>query len=304
MNNRYATDTFRFSRKLLLSLSAAALGRLYANPLQVQVMDRKIPSTQEKIPCIGMGTYQTFDVTDSKENTDRLKSVLDVFYNAGGRLIDSSPMYGSSEEIFGKIAAGRRYFYATKVWTSGKEKGIHQMNESFSKMKTGTMDLMQIHNLVDWKTHIKTLRKWKEEGKIRYIGITHYVPSSFGEMERIIKQEEIDFIQIPYSAVTRDAEKSILKTAGDTKTAVLVNRPFEGGEVFREIRQKKLPSVAVELKAVSWAQLLLKYILAHPDVTCAIPATGNPGHMKENMDAGSTPLPDEKQKKEILKALN
>ena len=291
------------SRKMFLSLLALSLKELAGLPGRNGIMKRKIPSSGEEIPVIGMGTYRTFDTASTDNNIIRLKNVLSHFYESGGRLIDSSPMYGNAEEMIGKTSEGRDFFYATKVWTSGKESGIHQMENSMKKMKRPVMDLMQIHNLQDWQTHLKTLREWKESGRIRYIGITHYVPSAFPQMEKIMKQEKIDFIQIPYSAVTRDAEKSILGTAMNTGTAVMVNRPFEGGSVFREIQKKPLPACAKDLQAASWAQVLLKYILADKSVTCVIPATGNPVHMKENMEAGFGILPDPKQKREILKAL-
>ncbi|MCP5503172.1 MAG: aldo/keto reductase [Leptospiraceae bacterium] len=264
---------------------------------------RIIPSTSESIPVIGLGTYMSFDMTAGTKAFQNQVEVYKKFYSLGGRLLDSSPMYGLAEEAIGHIVPKTdSIFYATKVWTRGKDSGIQQMNESFKKMKTEKIDLMQIHNLIDWKTHLKTLRDWKERGKIRYIGITHYVSSAFSQMETIMKTEPIDFIQIPYSVETRDAENRILPLAKERKIAVLVNRPFEGGSIFHSFNNKKLPDYFSSLGCKTVASVFLKYILSEPAVTCIIPATTKLQHMKDNMEAGFS-LPEKSEQKNILKYL-
>ena len=265
-------------------------------------LQRKIPGSGELIPALGLGTWAAFNEGRSKAEKRRLSEVLDTFYDRGGRLIDSSPMYGRAESVVGELLAdnaSKDFFYATKVWTSGKDAGIHQMQNSLSKMRVKTMDLMQIHNLVDWRTHMKTLRDWKEKGLIRYIGVTHYVTSAFESMEKILKSEPIDFVQIPYSVVLTEAEKRILPLCREKKVATLINRPFEGGDLFRRVRSSPLPDFAAEIDANSWAQIFLKFILSHPDVTCAIPGAGNPAHLRDNMGAGQGKLPDEVFRKKI-----
>ncbi|MDH5654568.1 MAG: aldo/keto reductase [Spirochaetia bacterium] len=282
---------------------ASVSGILYGKP--VKIPERKIPSSGERIPVMGMGTWRTFDVDLNPSARKRLSSVLEIFHDLGGRMIDSSPMYGRSETVIGQLTGNQKrgYFYATKVWVSGEQNGINQMKQSFQKMKVKKIDLFQIHNLLDWKTHLKTLNSWKDSGKIRYTGITHYVPSAFPEIIKIIETQDIDFIQIPYSVFTDDAENYILPAAENTGTAVIVNRPFEGGSAFRRLSKHPLPPIASEIGASSWAQLLLKFILANPSVTCIIPATGNPVHMKENMLAAFGIIPDKNQKKLIKKAV-
>jgi diketogulonate reductase-like aldo/keto reductase len=215
--------------------------------------------------------------------------------DSGGKVVDSSPMYGKSEEIVGLLtsnASGGHFFYATKVWTQGKEEGIHQMESSFHKFKRSVIDLIQIHNLVDWKTHLNALRKWKEEGRIRYIGITHYTDSMHDDLVKIIKTEQIDFVQFNYSVAHRNAEKNLLPTAAEYGVATLINRPFGEGNLFNQVKGKTLPSWAKEYDIESWSQFFLKFIISHPDVTCVIPATSNPLHAADNMKAGLEPLPD------------
>ncbi|MCI0569629.1 MAG: aldo/keto reductase [Myxococcaceae bacterium] len=227
-----------------------------------------------------------------------LKQVLDVFFTAGAKVIDSSPMYGRAEQTVGDLltasVATSRAFLATKVWTAGREQGIAQMNASFRKMGTQRMDLMQVHNLLDWRTHLQTLREWKAEGRIRYIGVTHYLRSAFDELEHIIRNEKIDFVQLPYSIAMRDAETRLLPAAQETGTAVLVMRPFESGELFSMTKGKPLPDFAKELGCESWAQYFLKFILGHPAVTCPIPATSRPRHMEDNLRAGLGRFPTER----------
>jgi len=207
-------------------------------------------------------------------------------------------MYGTSEAVVGDLSQELdlrpKLFLATKVWTSGKEDGIRQMNQSFRKMKTDKMDLMQVHNLVDVHTHLETLRNWKGEGKVKYIGITHYMPSVYPEMIQLVKKEKLDFIQFCYNIRTREAEKELLPLAKDKGVAVLINRPFEEGNLFYQVKGHALPAWAGEYEINSWAQFFLKFILSHPAVTCAIPGTSQALHMQENIEAATGKLPDEK----------
>lgn len=223
-------------------------------------------------------------------------AVLSALKAAGGTLIDSSPMYGQSEEIIGKLTHDRAgepgYFYATKVWTTGRREGIEQMEASFVKMRRAVIDLMQIHNLVDWKTHYDTLVGWKASGRIRYIGITHYLDSSHEELERIMKTVPLDFIQFNYSIFARHAEQRLLRAAADAGVATLINRPLGVGEAFKKVAGHALPAWAAEWGIRSWSQYFLEFIIAHPGVTCVIPATGNPAHMADNAGAGTGLLPD------------
>ncbi len=293
-----------------LLLAAASLSLLPApagGKPSPQMITRKIPSTGEELPPIGMGTWQTFDVGAGEKERAPLLEVLRQFFAGGGSVIDSSPMYGRSESVIGDLLAqggfAGKAFLATKVWTHGKEAGIEQMNESFRRMRTRRMDLMQVHNLLDVDAHLPTLRAWKAEGRIRYIGLTHYQLGAFDDLERHVKAGGIDFIQIPYSVGVREAEKRLLPLAREKGVAVLVMRPFEGGTLFREARAKPLPPFAAELGATSWAQLFLKFILANPAITCAIPATSKAEHMKDNVQAMRGALPNEAQKKQMLRLL-
>jgi diketogulonate reductase-like aldo/keto reductase len=268
------------------------------------IMKRKIPSSGGYIPVIGLGTWQSFDVGNNTPDRAQLTEVLKQMKALGGQLIDSSPMYGSSENVVGDLTykAGIQddFFYATKVWTSGRTMGIEQMNSSFRKMKRQQMDLMQIHNLVDWKTHVKTLRDWKEKGKIKYWGITHYTNASHNTLIDIIKNERPDFAQFNYSINERNAEIKLLDTAKEHGTAVIINRPYDGGSLFRLTRGKTLPDWCTDLDIHSWGQLFLKYIISHPAVTCVIPGTSKPHHLIDNMKAGYGRLPNEDERQKLL----
>lgn len=266
-----------------------------------QAIKRKpIPRTGEDLPIIGLGTWQTFDVGLNQPAREPLKAVLREFARAGGSVIDSSPMYGNSETVAGDLAAElgvhKQLFLATKVWTSGREAGVRQMEESFRRLRAQRMDLMQVHNLVDYRTHLATLRRWKAEGKVRYIGVTHYTASAYNELARVIASEELDFVQLNYSLVEREAEKRLLPFAAEKQLAVLVNRPFAEGRLFRRARGKSLPAWAMEIGCASWAQFFLKFIISHPAVTCAIPATSKLDHLADNMRAGLEPIPDAKDR--------
>lgn len=268
-----------------------------------QILRRSIPSTGEALPSIGLGTWKTFNVGRSAKERMPQHNVLQNLLAHGGAAVDTSPMYGQSEAVIGDLAAENNFsnelFIATKVWTTGQQEGIAQMNNSFSLLKRDVIDLMQVHNLVDWNTHYKTLRKWKEEGKIKYIGITHYVNSAHEEMEQIIKSVPMDFIQINYSITARNIENRLLRVAEERNVAVMINQPYNGGSIFRLNQGKKVPTWAAEFDCSTWPEFYLKYILADPAVTCIIPGTSNPIHMTENMMAGVGRLPNETQRKKM-----
>ncbi|MDI3380087.1 aldo/keto reductase [Xenophilus aerolatus] len=257
---------------------------------------RPIPSSGETLPVIGCGTWLGFDHAPGSADYQRLPGVLAALFAAGGRVIDSSPMYGRAEENTGTLlaaaAGGATPFLATKVWTRGREAGIAQMEESMRRLRTQRIDLMQIHNLVDWKVHLATLRDWKAKGRIRYLGITHYTPSAHDEVEAVLRTETLDFLQINYALDDRAVEQRLLPLAAERGVAVIVNQPFGGGGLLRRLRDRPLPPWAAEIGCSSWAQVLLKFVLSHPAVTCAIPGTSRPEHMADNAAAGTGTLPD------------
>jgi diketogulonate reductase-like aldo/keto reductase len=270
------------------------------------MIQRIIPSSGESLPVIGLGTWQTFDVEDVSTYPE-LEKVLQHLHSAGGRLMDSSPMYGRAEEVIGDItssmATANDFFYATKLWTTGLLEGTRQLEASFRKMKRTSMDLVQIHNLVDWKTHLPQLRSMKEQGKIRYIGITHYTDESHDELEKIMRKEQLDFVQFNYAVNATHAEKRLLNAAADLGVATLINRPLGQGQLFHKVHGKPLPPWAGEIGIKSWAAYFLKYVLAHEAVTCVIPATKNPAHATELFAAGEGPLPDQPMKEKMGKYL-
>lgn len=270
------------------------------------MLQRPIPSSGEKIGVVGVGTWQTFDVGSEAAEREKRREVLDVLFQAGGQMVDSSPMYGRAEAVVGEILAGMkardRAFIATKVWTQGEAAGLAQMKASSEKLRAPVIDLMQIHNLVDWRTHLKSLRAGKEAGRYRYIGITHYTVSGLDDLANVLEREKLDFVQMAYSVGIRAAEKRLLPTAQARGVAVIVNKPFDGGAAFSRIRSAKLPGVAAEFGATGWPQLMLKFVLGHAAVTCAIPGTANPVHARDNVAAGRGPLPDERQRKAIAAA--
>lgn len=267
------------------------------------MIERTIPSTGESIPVIGMGTYSTFD-TNNKEAIDSLTNVLNTFYQAGGRLLDSSPMYGNAERMVGMLTSkapfANELFYATKVWTRGLQQGIRQMEHSMELMERKVIDLMQVHNLTDWKTHLPVLREWKEAGKIRYLGITHYTSGSYDDLEKVMRAEPIDFVQFNYSMLEREAEDRLLSVAAELGVATLINRPFGQGRLFGHLKDEPLPAWAAELGIESWGAFLLKYIISHPAVTCVIPASSNAKHVADNMKAGEGALPDERTREKMV----
>jgi diketogulonate reductase-like aldo/keto reductase len=271
-----------------------------------KIRKKPIPKTGELLPVVGLGTWQTFDISnDPKERAER-EAVLEELFRAGGSAIDSSPMYGRSEGVVGYLVAkmGERdqAFLATKVWTRGEEAGIRQMDESYRRFRTGIVDLMQVHNLVDWKTHLRTLLRWKADGRVRYIGVTHYTEAALQELAEVVRSELVDFVQLPYSIGMRGAERTLLPLAQDKGVAVIVNLPFEGGGLFRRRRRDALPGWAVEAGIGSWPQLFLKYVLSHPAVTCVIPGTSKAEHMADNLNAGRGEAADEKLRAAMLRA--
>ena len=277
-------------RALVAALAAGSVSPALA---QSPRMSKPIPSTGEALPVIGLGTWQTFDV---RGEAAAQREVLKVFAELGGRVVDSSPMYGAAESVVGELAAGlglhKRLFMATKVWTSGAEEGVRQMEASLRRMGVERMDLLQVHNLLDVQAHTRTLREWKERGRVRYIGITHYSASAHAAVERWLKAEAYDFVQINYSLGEPQAERRLLPLCAERKVAVIANRPFAEGALFRKVKGKPLPAWAKEYGIASWAQYFLKWIVSHPAVTCAIPATANPAHVKDNLGAMHGALPD------------
>ena len=267
---------------------------------------RPIPSSGEPLPVIGCGTYRGFDVGPDSAAYRRLPAVLDALFAAGGSVVDSSPMYGRAEAVAGRLLAEAsthaRAFLATKVWTRGSDAGIAQMQDSFKLLKTERIDLIQIHNLLDWKIHLPTLRDWKAAGRIRYIGITHYTASAFADLEAVMRAEPLDFVQLNYSAVDRAAERRLLPLAAERGIAVIANYPLASGAAVRALSSRPLPSWAAEIDCTSWSQLLLKFVVSHPALTCAIPGTGNPAHMADNAGAGGGRMPDETMRARIAAA--
>ncbi len=278
------------------------------------MLTRPIPSTREPLPVIGCGTYIGFDVARDAAALARLDAVVEALRSAGGRVLDTSPMYGRAEAVLGELpsmlddarsrgvlagaagAAGtpaaQALFVATKVWIEGRAAGLRQLEDSFRLMKRSVIDLVQVHNLVDWRTQLATLRGLRDQGRVRYVGVSHYTASAYPELESVLRAEKLDFVQLNYAVDDREAERRILPLAAERGVAVLVNRPFGGGGLLRRLRDKPLPGWAAEIGASSWAQLLLKFVLSNPAVTCAIPGTGDPVHMAENAAAGATAPPD------------
>ncbi len=290
--------------KLLAGGLALACGGARGAAAAQPVLTRPVPKSGEALRAIGLGTWQTFDIGGDAEERALRREVLELLFEAGGSVIDSSPMYGRSEAVVGdllaEMGARDRAFLATKVWTRGREQGIAQMERSLSRFRTERLDLMQIHNLVDWRTHLKTLRAWKEQGRIRYLGITHYTTGALDDLARIIEREPIDFVQFAYSLSVRQAEQRLLPLAAERGVATLINRPYEKGSLFRAVRGEALPEWAADFGCASWGQFFLKYILAHPAVTCVIPGTSKPRHMVDNLGAARGRLPDAGERRRMV----
>ena len=283
-------------RAFLLSATAAALGPKGVAAALPGIHTRPIPATGERLPTVGMGSWLTFDVgADSWLRDERVK-VLRAFFGLGGAVVDSSPMYGSSEAVIGyclrHIDNTDSLFAATKVWTPGQALGVGQMWHSRDLWGAERFDLMQIHNLVDWKSHLETLLDWRAAGKVRYIGVTTSHGRRHGELERVMAEQPIDFVQFTYNILDREAERRLLPRAAERGLAVIINRPFRGGALFDRFQSRALPGWAATFDAANWAQFFLKFIISHPAVTCAIPATSRVDHMRENMGALHGRLPD------------
>ena len=269
-----------------------------------QVITRAVPATGEQIPVIGMGTWITFNVGTSAKLRDRRVDVLKTFFDLGGAMVDSSPMYGTSEEVVGycleRLGNAEKLFSATKVWTVSEARGIAQMEESERLWKAGPLDLMQVHNLLDWETHLKTLAEWKAAKRIRYIGITTSHGRRHEDFEAVMTSQPIDFVQFTYNMIDREAEQRLLPAAADRGLAVIINRPFRRGALFDKFESHPLPEWAREFGAANWAQFFLKFVISHPAVTCAIPATSRVEHMEQNMGAANGPLPDQAMRKRMV----
>jgi aryl-alcohol dehydrogenase-like predicted oxidoreductase len=269
------------------------------------LISRKIPSSGEELPVIGLGTSGPFEVDSSAAKRVPLAAVLESFFAGGARLIDTSPMYSTAEAVLGELltpAMHEQAFLATKVWTRGSAAGGEQMQRSGQLLHAPRLDLIQVHNLLDLDTQLRTLRAWKAQGRVRYIGVTHYTVGAHAELARVLERERLDFVQFNYSPLTREAEQRLLPLAAERGVAVLVNRPFEDGGLFRHVQGKALPPWAAELDAGSWGQLALKFIAAHPAVTCIIPATDKVAHLEDNLAGGRGRLPDAQQREAIAQA--
>lgn len=299
----------RFALKTLAAAALSAHPAFSATPVRsgTLILTRPIPRSGEALPVVGLGTWQTFDVGPKAPERAELAEVLQSLADSGGKVVDSSPMYGEAERVVGDLTADaglrNRLFFATKVWTSGREAGIRQMEQSFKLMRVQRMDLMQIHNLLDVDTHTKTLREWKAAGRVRYIGVTHYHAGAYRDLERLIKTREYDFVQFNFSMGEREAENGLLSVCADSGTAVIVNRPFAESNLFGRVKGKPLPPWAAEIDCTSWAQFFLKWILAHPAVTCVIPGTRRRAHLEDNLKAGAGRLPDAALRHRMLEYL-
>jgi diketogulonate reductase-like aldo/keto reductase len=270
-----------------------------------RMLARPIPRTGEPLPVIGMGSSGTFDVGTSAEDRAPLADVLRELHGAGGTVIDTSPMYGRSEEVLGDLMAAtalrESFWLATKVWTRGREAGERQIAASMQELRTPRLDLLQIHNLLDWEQHVPTLRALQESGKVRYTGLTHYRADAHADLQRVLTAAKFDFVQVNYSLAEREAEQRLLPFCAERGIAVIVNRPFADGAMFSRVKDKPLPAIARDIGAESWGQYFLKWIVGHPAVTCVIPATSKPKHMLDNCGAGYGRLPDAREREAMAR---
>lgn len=307
INDQEGGGIKRRDAMLMMAAAAAGLaGAVRAAPA-ARLLSKKIPSSGEMLPVIGIGTWQTFDVDAEVARRAALQEVMREFAALGGKMIDTSPMYGNAEEVAGdlivKLGLRKQLFVATKVWTSGRAEGVAQMQESMRRLRAKPVDLMQVHNLVDVDTQLDTLRKWKKEGLVRYVGVTHYNSEGQQAIAALIEAQEIDFIQVNYSAIERGAERRLLPLAADKGVAVIANRPLAGGDVLRSLKDQPVPPWAAQIGCATWAQLMLKFVVSHPGITCAIPSTNRVGHLRDNMKAGTGVMPDQKMRTMIAAAL-
>jgi diketogulonate reductase-like aldo/keto reductase len=291
-------------RRFVELAGALAVGPLVGKDETIEGITRQIPSSGERIPVIGMGTWQTFDEGRWSSAHERLRSVLQTFFDRGGRLIDSSPMYGRSELVVGELLRQINprppLFAATKVWTPGRRFGVMQMEASQKLWRVARFDLLQVHNLLDWEGHLQTLKEWKSSGRVRYIGVTTSHGRRHEELERIMRSEPLDFVQFTYNLADRSAESRLLPLARERRMAVIINRPLDGGDLFEKVQGKPLPPWTHEFDCTTWSQFFLKFVVSHPSVTCAIPATSQPAHMVENMGALVGRLPDAAMRTRML----
>ena len=291
-------------RRFTEALGAFSVLPLLGKAETDEIITKPIPSSRERIPVIGMGTWLTFDAGRSTERRARLREVLQTFFDRGGRVIDSSPMYGTSERVVGdllqQVSPRGSPFAASKVWIFGRRLGLVQMESSRELWRVARFDLMQVHNLLDWEGHLQTLKEWKANGRVRYIGVTTSHGRRHDELERIMSREPLDFVQFTYNLADRSAEGRLLPLARERGIAVIINRPLDGGDLFQRVRGKTLPVWAADFDCSNWAQLFLKFIVSHPAVTCAIPATSQVAHMAENMGAGVGRMPDPAMRARIV----
>jgi diketogulonate reductase-like aldo/keto reductase len=303
----------RPARRTLLKLLAvataagvapAALRAADAARSPQQMARRKVPSSGEEIPVIGMGSADTFDVGTDAAARAPLGEVLRGLVASGGSVVDTSPMYGQAEGVLGdlihELGLRPKLWLATKVWTRGREAGAQQIDDSFARLRTERLELLQIHNLLDWREHLPTIRALQQKGRVRYCGITHYRADAHAELERVLAEERFDWVQVNYSLAEPQAEARLLPFCREHGIAVMVNRPFADGAMFARVKGKALPSWAAELGCASWGQFFLRFVVSHPAVTCVIPATSKPQHVADNGTAGTAPLPDEAQRKRML----
>jgi diketogulonate reductase-like aldo/keto reductase len=282
----------------LLAAGGLALARRHSSAAaQRRIISKPIPSTGEDLPVVGLGSWITFNVGDDPELRDECAAVMEAFFEAGGRVIDSSPMYGSSQEVIGyglgKLGRPQKLFAADKVWTPSASHGLNQIEQSRVFWNIPRFDLLQVHNLVGWQDHLPTLFAMKDKGELRYVGITTSEGRRHAEFERIMRSQPLDFVQLTYNVVDREAEQRLLPLAQDLGMAVIVNRPFQQGVLIERLKSYPLPEWAKEFGALNWPQFILKFIVSHPAVTCAIPATSRVDHVRENMDAAYGPLPNQ-----------
>ena len=294
-----------WTRREALAAAAAAVSLpLVGMTAGNRMMTRPIPSSDEPLPVVGLGTYSVFDVASTPDAVAERLRIMELLVGAGGSVVDTSPMYNRSEEVIGDvIAAGAPrddLFIATKVWTDGREAGVQQMKRSAQLMRTDVIDLMQVHNLRDTDVHMRTIRDRQERGEIRYSGVTHYRASTLDAVEKALREFRPQFVQINYSLGERDADERLLPLAQDLGIAVIINRPYQAGRLFDAVRGRELPGWATEY-AASWGQFFLKFIISHPAVTCVIPATSKPQHMRDNLEAGSGELPDAATRERMIR---